>query len=120
MKKFISYEISAFLILVMGLCIYLLDLHNYNIFPMIRNYVPDFLWGLSFFLALVPIVEQIFPKKYLVVVAIICSFCGISFEILQWLKFVKGTADFWDAIMYIIATIFGSCIIKLFKKGKRI
>ena len=120
MIKFLKYEVSAFFILFTGLSVYLLDVYNYSVYPLVRNYVPDFLWGLSLFIALVPFIEQVFPKRYLMVDTIICSFCGIIFEILQYLKFVKGTADVWDVIMYITATILGGCIIKLFKKGKRI
>ncbi len=117
-NTFIFYIINIIFPLLFGCVIYvftrnttyinmLLDLR----FETTRNfltdilsfYVADFLWAYSLF----------FSLKFLwntIISACLTISCGIFWECLQ-IAFIKGTFDFYDILMYILAVIIAIIII---------
>ena len=81
----------------------------------LKFWIPDFLWALSFsawlHIALIP------DFKGSVLCALIVSLSGTVFEFLQQFDVISGTADFWDIIAYISASMLIS-IKYLFLKEK--
>ena len=87
-------------------------INNSNIFfRLLRNYLPDFLWAFSFFFLTIIFSFNISEKKYLFISGIYVVFIGIIFEILQYFNIAKGTFDFFDIVIYLIAILI-ACFIE--------
>lgn len=119
MRKRMIFVISTLLV---GILIYYL----YNtqflvkadiISSFIRNYVPDFLWLLSFYSLSAHFAKDL-TKHYIIVTAMYVIILGVLFEILQLTGVVNGTFDIFDIITYIVSTIFACLIEKYFLGGK--
>lgn len=70
----------------------------------LKNYFADFLWAFSFCSALISFWYKA-DKKSVVVIGISVSLFGILFEVCQLFRFVKGTFDFMDILMYCSASV---------------
>lgn len=81
---------------------------NYSAF--FRNYVPDFLWMISFYLFSINFTKQL-TSKYILLTSIYAFILGLLFELLQFFNIVSGTFDILDIITYVIAIIF-ACIVE--------
>ena len=65
---------------------------------MIRNYLPDGLWAY----ALQSCILIIWNRTVNIIWSIVIMLFAITFELLQYLHFIKGTGDFFDIIIYFI------------------
>ena len=106
----------SFLALFFGTVSYFLFdigiINNSNIFfRLLRNYLPDFLWAFSFFFLTIIFSFNISEKKYLFISGIYVASIGIIFEILQYFNIAKGTFDFFDIVIYLIAILI-ACFIE--------
>ena len=89
---------------------YMLQVHNFYKF-----YLPDFLWGCSLGCGLIAIHDP--GIKGVIICASFSFFCGLIWEILQYLKVLNGTGDIHDMIMYLLAS--AVCIIINLKETRR-
>ena len=81
----------------------------------LKYYFVDFLWGLSLNFALLSVVD--FKKKSrVIIVSVVSALWGILFEIAQLFSLTKGTFDFSDVFMYILAVIVSALINKFLTK----
>lgn len=89
---------------------------NSFIISFIKYYIVDFLWGLSLNFSLYLTVD--FRKKTRVItVSVVSALWGLLFELAQLFSAVKGTFDFIDILMYILAAVSAALInIKILKK----
>lgn len=119
MRKRMIFVISTLLV---GILIYYL----YNmqflaktdiISSFIRNYIPDFLWMISFYCLSAKFSKDL-TKHYIIFTAIYVIILGVFFEILQLTGVVNGTFDIFDIITYIISTVFACLIEKYYLGGK--
>lgn len=113
MQKRMIFSIGT---LLLGVFVYYLYykqiLINKNIaFILIRNYIPDALWTISFY-SICAIFSKGLIKNYILFTAIYVIIIGILFEFLQFTGIVRGTFDIWDIITYIISSIVASLIEK--------
>ncbi len=115
------FKISIFTLLI-GILLYLL--FNNGIFEknnlisnIIRNYLPDMLWIISFFFASITFFKNI-TQKYIILTSIYVLSIGIIYEVMQKLKIVFGTFDFIDILVYCIAIIIACFIEKNYMEGK--
>ena len=81
----------------------------------LKYYFPDFLWGFSLCCGLHVIYEP--QVKGSLMCGLMALFCGIAWELLQFWKFVGGTGDYVDIIMYLLASC--TCIIINLKERKK-
>ena len=79
-------------------------------FSLIRNYIPDICWTISFFFMSINFAFIIF-KKYILINAIYVLTVAFIFEVLQLFGIVGGTFDIIDILIYIIFVLI-SCIIE--------
>lgn len=119
MKKRIILSLSF---LILGSLVYLMfDLAIISksnfIYRVIRNYVPDMCWTLSFFLMSINFTRNI-AKNDLLINSLYVFGIGILFEIFQYFNIVKGTFDFFDILVYII-TIILACLVEIFLRRNK-
>ena len=72
-------------------------------------YVPDALWAYALYFAL-----SLFQNSFIATILTIGA--GILWEVLQKTNLVNGTFDFFDIILYLIATLVAVIINKLWRK----
>ncbi|MBR2744782.1 MAG: hypothetical protein IKE01_05775 [Clostridia bacterium] len=108
--------VSIVLPLILGVIIY--SLYHYKVLAknnylssIIKNYVLDGLWVISFYFIVVCFMKKI-TQKYIWVTAIYTVILGALFEICQYKNIVNGTSDYLDIIVYFCA----SCIACLIEK----
>lgn len=81
----------------------------------LKYYFVDFLWGFSLCCSLLAVVD--FKKRSrAVVVGCVSAAWGLLFELAQQISLVKGTFDFWDVLMYILAAVIVALINKFLIK----
>ena len=117
-KSFIFYISNIILPLLFGYLIYVFTRNTTYIniflglsFEVMQNfwtnilsfYVADFLWAYSLFFSLKILWNTITS-------ACLTIFCGTLWECLQ-ISFIKGTFDFCDILMYILAVIIANIIL---------
>ena len=71
--------------------------------PVLSYYFVDFLWGLSLSSGLQAIHTP--RKKGIIGFALLAFGWGCLWEVLQWLRVVSGTGDFFDVFMYFLAAL---------------
>lgn len=76
----------------------------------LKFYLPDFLWGFSLCCGLQAIHNP--GVRGTIACGCIALFCGCIWEMLQYLRVVRGTGDVIDMIMYLFAS-FTSILINL-------
>lgn len=74
----------------------------------ISFYLPDFLWGLALTCALIAVFMP--TPKGVVLCGVAAALCGLSWELLQVSQLVRGTGDWWDVMMYFLASTTGILI----------
>lgn len=74
------------------------------IYTIIRNYLSDGLWAISFFFVAINFSKNI-TKNYILLTAVFVVGIGIIFEIMQLLKIVNGTFDLIDVLVYFISVL---------------
>lgn len=77
----------------------------------IRNYIPDFLWMISFYFFSVNYSKRI-TKKYILFTSVYTFALGLFFELLQLANIVRGTFDILDIITYVIAILLADIVEK--------
>lgn len=101
--------------LILGILIYFLYnngiiIEKSFISKFIRNYIPDFLWMLSFYFFSINYSKRI-TKRYIILTSTYSFALGLIFELFQYAKKVKGTFDILDIITYTISILF-ACIVE--------
>ena len=104
-KRFIL-SIVAF---VIGVSIYWLFnnelLHKNNlIYTIIRNYLSDGLWVISFFFIAINFSKDI-TQKHILLTSVFVLIIGIIFEIMQLTNVANGTFDIIDILVYFLAIL---------------
>jgi len=99
----------------MGILIYILFatkviVNNNSIISIIRNFLPDMCWTLSFYFASINISKRLI-KKSILINAIYVFSIGVLFEFMQYFNWVNGTFDIIDILVYFIS-ILVACIIE--------
>lgn len=102
--------------LILGILIYYLFhqgiiLENSGFSMFIRNYIPDFLWMISFYFFSINYSKGI-TKKYILLTSFYTFAFGLIFELLQLINIVKGTFDIFDIITYAISILIASIVEK--------
>jgi len=88
----------SFTSISIGILIYFLDSLNLGLPAVIRNYLPDALWAISFSASICWLWFDDF--KLGTIWYFVCLGSMISFEFLQYIQIIKGTSDFIDIIVY--------------------
>lgn len=114
--------IYSTVMLLIGILIYYLSIKGIIektdlITSIIRNYVPDILWILSFY-SYSTFFSKSLTKNYIIFTAFYVISLGLIFEYLQFTGVVHGTFDFFDVVVYIISTIVACLIEKLYWRDK--
>ena len=111
-KNMILCEALSLAALLLGFSVYFLSAKNCFDIPLIRNFLPDFLWMVSFMLALVPLLKEVFKKHAIFISATICFLLSAVFELFQFLGILSGTGDILDVAVYFAADVISCMIIK--------
>ncbi len=121
MKKRIILSFAFFII---GLFIYFLFKveiieKNNIVFLIIRNYVPDICWVLSFYFLSISIMSNI-TKNDLLFNSLYVLIISLLYEFLQYFKIINGTFDLLDIIIYVLSIGLASLIeIKIRRKNEK-
>lgn len=75
----------------------------------IKYYLPDYLWALSLSCYLQLLFPQNIKSSVLCTCSVLCL--GVTYEILQYANFVKGTGDIIDMLLYMLAGLTVNIII---------
>ena len=107
--------VLSLIFLIVGVAIYLLfDLEimakQSLMFSIIRNFLPDLCWTLSFFFMSINFSSKI-VKNNLLFNSLYVLGIALIYELLQYFKVIKGTFDVLDILIYIIA-IATACLIE--------
>ena len=107
--------------LSIGILIYVFyncqHIHKSNyILTFIRNFLPDCLWMISFFLVSVVFMRRL-TNRYMFATAIYTFIFSIVFELSQLFGFVKGTFDLLDIGVYFVAISIAYTIEKYIFRG---
>ena len=119
MKKRIILSIYF---LILGVLIYFLfDIKIISkdilVFSIIRNYLPDLCWTMSFFFLSITLTSNI-TNKPLLINSLYVLTISLLYEFLQFVKLAKGTFDIGDIFIYIISIIFACLIEKMIRRKK--
>lgn len=123
LRNGVCFALSGiFLLAGVGIYVLAAEYPGGTVFTHLRNFGADFFWLLSLEFVLAPFIKEIFPEKYLPVLAVCSVFCGCLFEYLQAKGICKGTGDVLDCAVYLTAAVCGCLMIKkLYKrKGKKV
>ena len=82
-----------------------------------RNYLPDGLWVISFFFIAVNFSKNI-TQRYILLTSIFVFVIGIIFEIMQLVNIANGTFDLIDILVYFIAILIACFVEKKYLEGK--
>ncbi len=121
MKKRIILSFAFFII---GFFIYFLFKveiieKNNIVFLIIRNYVPDICWVLSFYFLSISIMSNI-TKNDLLFNSLYVLIISLLYEFLQYFKIINGTFDLLDIIIYVLSIGLASLIeIKIRRKNEK-
>lgn len=74
----------------------------------ISFYLPDYLWGFALTCALIALFMP--SRKGAVLCGVAAALCGLAWELLQVSQLVRGTGDWWDVMMYFVASTTGILI----------
>ena len=86
-------------------------LHKNNLIcTIIRNYLSDGLWVISFFFIAINFSKDI-TQKYILLTSVFVFIVGIIFEFMQLTNIANGTFDLIDILVYFIAVLI-SCPIE--------
>lgn len=105
----------SIIVFVIGVVIYLffnngLLSKNNLICTIIRNYLSDGFWAISFYFIAINFFKNI-TKNYIILTTIYVFIFGIIFEIMQFAKIANGTFDLIDILVYFIAVLI-ACLIE--------
>ena len=106
--------ILSICLLVCGIFIYLffnsefIDKSNI-VTTIIRNFIPDLLWAMSFFFFSIVFARKVF-KHYKIVNSLYVLIIGICFELLQLINVVNGTFDMLDIFVYVLSVLLANLI----------
>ena len=119
MRKRIVLSIVA---LILGIIVYLLYsnnvvIENNTISAFIRNYIPDFLWTISFYFLCINLSKKI-TQKYFLVTSLYALALGVIIELMQLLNIINGTFDVFDIATYLVAILF-ACFVEIFIWGDK-
>lgn len=112
MKKRIVLSLTF---IIVGIIVYLLYDVKYItksniIYSLIRNYLSDICWTLSFFFININFAYNI-SKKAIFLNSIYIFVIALVFESLQYFNFTRGTFDIFDILVYVISIII-ACFIE--------
>ena len=80
----------------------------------LKFYFPDFLWAFSLSFGLMFVFK---PKFWGGLICCLTSFLyGMLWETLQALGYIRGTGDFWDVVMYLMASLIAALIFRMRRK----
>jgi hypothetical protein len=102
--------INTLLPILIGVFIYRASFANDHY--ILKNYLPDALWAYALASSIFIIWNRQVNYFWLLVIFIFF----VTFEILQYLHFIKGTGDVWDILTYCIATFITFIINKFVKQ----
>lgn len=89
------------------MCIYLgKGLNGY-----VRNQLPDGLWAYALMSAILIIWDRK-PERFWIITVFVIA---VMFESLQFLKWINGTADFWDIVSYFTFYVIALLLNKSFR-----
>ncbi len=119
MKKRLSI---AIVFIIIGSLIYLLFRNNIiiknNVISLIiRNYIPDACWTISLYFTSINFTSKL-TKKSLLINFIYVLTIALTYEILQYLKIVKGTFDRFDILVYLFSITISSIIERKLRREK--
>ena len=118
-KKRRLYLVLSFIIIGI-ITYYLFDIKVLTksnvVFTIIRNFLPDVCWTISFFFMSIRFATNI-TKKYILLTSLYVFCIALLFELLQFFKIVKGTFDILDVITYTISIIL-ACLIEILIRRK--
>ena len=119
MKKEILISLVS---MIFGLTVYFVFhiglVHRNNVFfVIIRNYIPDMCWTLSFFFVSISFAKKI-SKKPLLLNCIYVLSIAIIFEFLQKMDMISGTFDILDILVYVISILSAYFIEKKLRREK--
>ena len=114
--------ILAIIVFIIGVAVYWLFnnniiVKNNIIYTIIRNYLSDGLWAISFYFIAINFSKNI-TKKYILLTSIFVFSIGIIFEIMQLINIAHGTFDLIDIFVYLIAILISCLIEKYIMEGK--
>ena len=81
----------------------------------LKYYFPDFLWSFSLAFGLLTIFDSNF--KGIVICIVVSFFCGLFWEIFQFLNIFSGTGDLFDIAMYLTAAV---CVVVICSKRRNL
>ena len=113
MRKRIIVSLCTLILGILIYCLYhqgiLIENTYYSVF--IRNYIPDFLWMVSFYFFSINYSKGI-TKKYILLTSSYTFALGLTFELLQFANIVRGAFDIFDIITYVISILLASIVEK--------
>ena len=121
MKK--RFILSAFF-LILGILIYYLYnvrilKYNETFCLLIRNYIPDVCWTISFFFTSINFTKNI-TKNDLFINSIYVFLIAYLYEISQFFNIVKGTFDLIDIVIYLLAIIIADILEMEWRKKENV
>lgn len=127
-KKKVILIIISFVLLILGLLLYLLlnseayiskvllqiipiqtNTNNSLVISILRGYGADLLWSASFTLIIQFIV---WAERKKTIFLVFCSLLGIVYELMQYFGITSGIADIVDGIVYVLGSILAIIIIQ--------
>lgn len=124
MKRLFITKRCLFATALLFIGIFIYALYKYQvvtkenwILSFVRNFVPDFLWMISFYLVSVGCMKS-FTNNYMFATAIYTFIISILFELCQFIGVIQGTCDVLDIGVYFIAILVAYTIQKYIFKGE--
>lgn len=101
--------LDSFLNVLVPICIGYITYFNFLIIPsIIKNYLADGLWSYALISALL----IIWDRKPFYLWICIAILLGAMYEVLQYASILRGTADFFDLLTYLLFATFALLVNK--------
>lgn len=109
MKELYKRIFISIILLILGCVIYFLFdkeivSKTTQITKLLRNFLPDMLWCLSFYCISIYFSKKI-TNKYLIITSIYVFVISLLFEYLQHIKIINGVFDIYDIFIYIFSIV---------------
>lgn len=118
MKK--RFLLSIFFLIIGIITYFLFDIgfmpKSNVLFSIIRNFLPDICWTLSFFFMSISFTIKL-AKHNLLLNSLYVFGIALLYELLQYFHIVKGTFDIIDILIYIIS-ITVACLVEKYIRRK--
>ena len=118
MKK--RFLLSIFFLIIGIITYFLFDISFMTkinvLFSIIRNFLPDICWTLSFFFMSISFTIKL-AKHNLLLNSLYVFGIALLYELLQYFHIVKGTFDIIDILIYIIS-ITVACLVEKYIRRK--